>query len=393
MSNLKNVKQIQTVVIGGGQAGLSVGYHLAKRGLPFVILDAQKRVGDAWRNRWDSLRLFTTARYAGLPGLPFPAKGDVFPSKDEMADYLESYASRFQLPVRLGERAKSLSREGERFVVIAGEQRYEAEQVVVAMANYQTPRVPEFSRELDGRILQMHSSEYRNPSQLQDGGVLVVGVGNSGADIGLDVASTRPTWVAGKEPGHLPFAIESFFGRFVMARFVKFMFHHILTLSTPIGRKARPKILLRAAPLIRVKPEDLVNAGIERVSRVVGVREGLPLLADGRKLNVRNVIWCTGYHPGFSWIDLPVFASNEGKPGEPLHERGIVTQLPGLYFVGLHFLYAMSSAQLIGVGRDAERIVEAIDARVQLRTASGHEDLQGLSASSLKHSGTFAASS
>jgi putative flavoprotein involved in K+ transport len=291
MSNLKNVKQIQTVVIGGGQAGLSVGYHLAKRGLPFVILDAQKRVGDAWRNRWDSLRLFTTARYAGLPGLPFPAKGDVFPSKDEMADYLESYASRFQLPVRLGERAKSLSREGERFVVIAGEQRYEAEQVVVAMANYQTPRVPEFSRELDGRILQMHSSEYRNPSQLQDGGVLVVGVGNSGADIGLDVARTRPTWVAGKEPGRLPFAIESFFGRFVMARVVRFMFHHILTLSTPIGRKARPKILLRAAPLIRVKPEDLVNAGIERVSRVVGVREGLPLLADGRKLNVRNVIW------------------------------------------------------------------------------------------------------
>jgi Pyridine nucleotide-disulphide oxidoreductase len=205
MSTENNTKYVETIVIGGGQAGLSVGYHLKKRGLRFVILDASKRVGDAWRNRWDSLRLFTPARYAGLPGLAFPARGDSFPTKEGMAGYLESYAERFGLPVRSGTRVQSLSHDGQRFKVQAGEQRYEAGQVVVAMANYQRPKVPAFARDLDRGILQLHSHQYRNPSQLQDGGVLVVGSGNSGADIGIEVARTHRTWMSGKESGTIPF--------------------------------------------------------------------------------------------------------------------------------------------------------------------------------------------
>jgi putative flavoprotein involved in K+ transport len=352
-------KRIHTLVIGGGQAGLSVGYHLAKRGISFQILDANRRIGDAWRNRWDSLRLFTPARYAGLPGLPFPARGDAFPTKQEMADYLESYAAHFRLPVQTSVRVDRLSKEGDRFVVTAGGQRFESENVVVAMANYQTPRRPEFARELHPSIIQLHSHEYRNPSQLQDGGALIVGAGNSGADIAIEVARTHPTWMSGKESGHIPFPIESFIARFFLVRVVRFIGHHVLTLGTPIGRKLRPKMLHRAAPLVRVKPQDLVNAGIERVSRVVGVRDGWPLLADGRILDVRNVIWCTGYHPGFSWIDLPIF----GEDGDPIHERGVVGRVPGMYFVGLHFLYSMSSATVIGIGRDAGRIAKAIAMR------------------------------
>jgi putative flavoprotein involved in K+ transport len=363
MSRQFGSTRIQNIVIGGGQAGLSVGYHLAKRGMQFLILDANQRVGDAWRNRWDSLRLFTPARYAGLPGLPFPARGDAFPGKDDVADYLESYARHFNLPVRNGMRVESVGKVGDRFVVTANGTRFECDQVIVAMANYQTPRVPEFAQELDRGIVQLHSHEYRNPDQLQPGSVLVVGVGNSGADIAMDVVKTHSTWMSGKESGHIPWPIESFVGRNILFRLVKFLGHRILTVSTPIGRKMRPKMLHRAAPLVRVKPQWLVDAGVERVGRVVGVKNGKPLLADGQVLDVKNVLWCTGYEPGFSWLHLPVF----GMDGDPIHDRG-VSSVPGLYFVGLHYLYAMSSATLIGVGRDAERIVRAVASRSKVES-------------------------
>jgi putative flavoprotein involved in K+ transport len=356
------MKYVNTIVIGGGQAGLAAGYYLAKRGVPFLILDANRRIGDAWRNRWDSLRLFTPARYNALPGMRFPARGDSFPTKDEMADYLESYARHFRLPVQTGVKVDRLSRRGDRFIVTAGQKQFEAGSVVVAMANYQKPRVPAFAKDLDSGIRQLHSHEYRNPRQLQDGGVLVVGVGNSGADIGIDVARSHPTWMSGKETGHVPVRIESFFGRHILFRVIRFMGHHILALKTPIGRKQRPKLLHQTPPLIRVKPRDLTDAGIQRVGRVVGVKDGLPLLDDNRTLDVKNVIWCTGFTPGFSWIDLPVF----DEIGDPLHSRGVVSSMPGLYFLGLQFLYSMTSAAVHGVGRDAKHIADAIASRKQV---------------------------
>ena len=323
-----------------------------------MILDASARIGDAWRNRWDSLRLFTPARYTGLPGSQFPGPGSAFPTKEQVADYLESYARQFDLPVRSGVKVDRLAKQGDGFLIHAGNLRFEADNVVVAMANYQTPRVPSFAATLDPAILQMHSHAYRNPAQLQKGAVLVVGVGNSGTDIGMEVARSHQTYLAGKESGHIPVRIDSALSVHLIVRLVRFIGHHILTVRTPIGRKLRPKLLHRAAPLVRVKPEDLVNAGIERVARVAGVRDGKPVLTDDRILDVQNVIWCTGYHPGFSWIDLPVF----GLDGQPLHESG-ATEVPGMYFAGLHFLYSMTSATLIGVGRDAERVVKAIAAR------------------------------
>ena len=371
MNNRYDSTQIQTIVIGGGQAGLSVGYHLAKRDLPFVILDANLRTGDAWRNRWDSLRLFSPARYSGLPGMRFPAPGSSFPTKEQMADYLVDYATRFGLPVRNGISVDRLWREGGRFVMSAGNQLFESENVVVAMANYQVPYTPVFARELDPGIVQIHSHAYRNPSQLQEGGVLVVGVGNSGGDIAIEVARTHPTWLSGKESGYIPWRIETFLARNLLVRLVRFAGHHVLSVNTPIGRKLRPRLLRQAAPLVRVKPQDLLEAGIERVARTVGVEAGLPLLADGRVLRVRNVIWCTSYQHGFPWIDLPIYGDNGGH--EPVHEQGVVPNVPGLYFVGLHFLYAMSSATLIGVGRDAGRIVGVLASRVR----SGPREREG----------------
>ena len=353
-------ERVETVVVGGGQAGLAVGYHLARRGRPFVILDAHQRVGDAWRQRWDSLRLFTPARYSGLVGMPFPAPPWSFPTKDEMADYLEAYAARFQLPVRTGVTVDRLSREDGRLVVAAGERRWEADNVVVAMANYQRPRVPDFARELDPGIVQLHSADYRNPTQLQDGAVLVVGASSSGAEIALELAAGHQTWLSGRDVGQVPFRIDGAAARLLLIRLVfRVVFHRVLTTSTPLGRKLRPKLTGRGLPLVRVRAGDLAAAGIQRAPKVVGTRDGMPLLEDGRVLEVANVIWCSGFHHGFSWIDLPVL----GERGEPLQRRGIVGDQPGLYFVGLHFLYAASSAMIHGVGRDAGHVVDAIAAR------------------------------
>jgi len=358
-------ERFETVIIGGGQAGLSVGYHLAKRGRTFVILEANERIGDSWRKRWDSLSLFTPARYDGLAGWPFPAADWSFPTKDEMADYLEANVARFELPVRTGVRVERLSRNGERFSVAAGGETVEAENVVVAMANFQRPQAPAFAGELNPDIVQLHSYDYRNPSQLRDGGVLIVGAGNSGAEISLEVSRTHPTWLSGRDTGHIPFRIEGVASRLLLAPLaLRFVFHRVLSVNTPIGRRARPKILSNGAPLIRVKPGDLAAAGVERVPRVVGVRDGLPLLEDGRALEAANVVWCTGFHPGFSWIKLPIFEAEE-----PAHERGIVGSEPGLYFVGLEFLYAMSSVMVHGVGRDAEHIAKHISSRVPAGSA------------------------
>lgn len=351
--------RIQTIVIGGGQAGLSVGYHLARHGLPFAILDANQRIGDSWRKRWDSLRLFTPARYNGLVGMPFPASPHTFPTKDEMGAYLEAYAAHFNLPVRTGVKVNRLSRKGDRFVVEAGDKTFEAENVVVAMSNYQKPLVPPFADELDPEIVQLHSSAYRNPSQLQPGGVLIVGAGNSGSEIAKELAPRHRTCMSGRDVGHIPFRIEGVAARVLLIRLVlRFLFHRILTVKTPVGRKARPKIISQGGPLVRVKPRDLAAAGIERLPRTVGVRDGMPLLEDGRTLDVANVVWCTGFRPGFSWIDLPILGERE-----PMHRSGVVEEQPGLYFVGLHFLHSLSSAMIHGVGRDAARIVEHIASR------------------------------
>jgi putative flavoprotein involved in K+ transport len=315
-------------------------------------------VGDARRNRWDSLRLFSPARFDGLAGKRFPAPDDHFPTKDEMADYLEAYAKKFELPVRTGTRVERVSKQNERYVVEAAGSVFEADQVIVAMSNFQKPKVPAFANELSREIVQIHSKDYKAPSQLKPGAAVVVGAGNSGAEIAIELArSGHTTIVAGSDTGEAPINPASAFGRWVAAPFVfRFVFHRVLTVKTPMGRKARPKMLKKATPLIRTKNKHLLAAGAERTSRLVGVRDGKPVLEDGRVLDVANVVWCTGFHPGHAFIDLPIF----DESGEPKHEGGVVNSAPGLYFVGLHFLYAMSSAMIHGVGRDAKRIVETL---------------------------------
>jgi putative flavoprotein involved in K+ transport len=362
-AGLQAPERFDVVVIGAGQAGLSVGYHLARRGVRFVILDAETRIGDVWRKRWDSLRLFTPARFDALDGMRFPAPGDHFPTKDEMADYLEAYAKRFALPVRHGTRVERLFARDGRYVLQAGGREIEADQVVVAMASYQRPRVPEFAAQLSPDVNQLHSSRYRGPDSMRAGDVLLVGAGNSGAEIAVELARRgHRVLLSGRDVGHVPFRIGGWLGLRIAGPIVlRFVFHRLLTVRTRLGRKAR--LLHEGAPLIRTRPKELAAAGVARVTRVTGVRDGRPLLADGRVLDVRNVVWCTGFDAGMAWIDLPIFDDH----GEPRHEEGVVKDAPGLYFVGLQFLFAMSSTMIHGVGRDAARIASAVAARVRSR--------------------------
>lgn len=367
MAGSSEVERFETVIIGGGQAGLSVGYYLAQRGRPFVILDANDRIGDSWRKRWDSLRVFTQARYDGLPDWAFPAPPRSFPTKEEVADYLEAYAARFDLPVRTGIRVDRLSKEGDQFLVTAGDRRFEADNVVVATGVYQTPRVPAFAPELDPSIVQMHSTEYRNTSQLREGGVLVVGAGNSGGEIAVEASRDHPTWLSGRDTGQEPTHPGSVPDRLLMP-ILWFVVTHVLTMKTPIGRNVERRYRDRGIPLARVKRKDIAAAGVERVPRTAGVRDGLPVLEDGRVLQVANVIWATGYMLDFHWIDLPVF----DEDGRPVHNRGIVESEPGLYFIGLFFLYSLSSALIGGAGRDADYIAKHLASRERSGRLTAH---------------------
>lgn len=354
-----SAEQHETVVIGGGQAGLSLGYHLKRLGQDFVILDENERVGDQWRNAWDSLRLYTPARYNGLPGMPFPAPKQSFPTRDQMAGYLKQYAARFELPMRNGVSVDGLQHDGTRYVVTAGGRRFEASNVAVATGPQHLPRIPAFARDLDPAIKQLHSSEYRNPSQLQPGPVLVVGASHSGADIALEAAASHPTILSGPFRGEIPFDIEGRPARAIL-RVLWFLANHVLTVKTPLGRKMRPHVRHEGGPLLRVKAKHLAEAGVEHVqAKTAGVRDGLPVLEGGRLVDVANVVWCTGFRLDFSWIDLPIDVGEDGYPAE---RRGVVPSAPGLYFLGLPFQSSFASMLVGGVGRDAEFVAGRIAA-------------------------------
>jgi putative flavoprotein involved in K+ transport len=348
---MSKTERVNTLVIGGGQAGLVTGYHLGQRGVNFAILDGAPRVGDSWRRRWDSLRLFTWAYMNELPGMPFPGGVKMhLPSKDELADYLEQYAAKFSLPVRLGFQVKHLTRDGDRYVVSsASGDRFEADNVVVATGPFQKPRIPGFAAELDPSIAQLHSSAYRNPGQLRDGDTLVVGAATSGSDIAMELAASRRVYLSGPSVEVFPRSKQK-----VLRRLIPWVYSRPRT--SFIGKKLFAKVRGGGHPLIGYTYKEVTRTGVVRMPRVSGVREGRPVLEDGKVLDVANVLWATGYDIDFSWIDLPVFESD----GYPRHLRGVVEEEPGLYFVGLIFLHSLSSQLLMGVGRDTRHVTDEL---------------------------------
>lgn len=351
----QRVERFGTVVIGGGQAGLAVGHHLAERDIDFVTLSDEARVGDNWRRRWDSLRLFTPARYSGLPGMPFPASPGHFADKDEIADYLESYASRFDLPIRLNTRVSSVRWTGAHYALRTDNDQalLEADNVIVATGGFQTPRMPSISVRLANTIHQLHSSEYRNPFDLPEGAVLVVGAGNSGAQIAIELARFRKVWLAGRDTGHMP---RRLLGRDVFDWIWPVM--QWATADTRLGKRMRTSIRSSGDALVGIPESELSDAGVVRVGRVDEVRGGLPVCGS-QVISPQVVIWCTGYQPDYGWIQCPVF----DDIGVPRHARGMVAEMPGLYFLGLRFQHRLNSSLIGGVGQDAAFIAEQVAQR------------------------------
>ena len=343
---------MEAIIIGAGQAGLAAGYYLAKQGRRFVMLDAAPRLGHTWRTRYDSLRLFTSGPYDSLPGLPFPAPADHYPNKDEVADYLERYAATFELPVRLDTPVRALTggREGLPFRVATDRGVLDAGQVIVATGPFQRPVVPPFAADLSSSVFQAHSSEYRNPAQLPDGDVLVVGAGNSGAQIAEELARTRRVMLAaGRTPPTLP--------QRLLGRDIFWWLHRLGVLAVTIDSRLGSR-LSRADPLIGSRLRHLARArGVTLAGRAVGASGDAVSFADGSSIRPAAIIWATGFRPDYGWIDLPVLDDN----GRPVHRRG-VTDVPGLYFLGLPWLYRRGSALLGGVGDDASFVADRVAA-------------------------------
>lgn len=342
--------EVDVVVVGGGQAGLAVGHHLQRRGRPFVILDRETEVGAVWRRRWDSLRLFTPAGYSHLPGLRFPGPSSASPTKDEMAEYLAGYTRHFALPVELDTTVDSVDRDGDQLRLTAADGRvWRARDVVLATGSHGHPDMPRFAADLAPAITQLHSRDYRRPDQLPDGAVLVVGAGNSGAEIAVDLASAgRDVLLSGRDVGHMP-------------RLGSWTYPLLQALGRPGAALSRRGLAGGGDPLGRIRPGELEAAGVRRVQRTVTARDGLPLLADGSTAQVAAVVWCTGLRADHGVVALPVCDID----GRLVHRRG-VTAVPGLYAVGLPYQSSITSHLVGGVGTDARHVVDHLARRHRL---------------------------
>jgi len=348
-------QRFDVVVIGAGQAGLAIGYFLARAGRRFLIVDGADSIAGAWRSRWDSLVLFTPRRYDSLPGLAVPGDPDGYPTRDEVIAYLEQYAAAFELPVELDNAVRSLDADGGRFVVALEDRQIEADQVVVATGPFQLPRVPAVGHELAPDLFQTHSTGYRHPSDVPEGTVLVVGGGNTGFQIAKELAATHTVHLAvGSRQMPLP---QRFLGRDLFWWLTK---TRLLTktIESRLGRRLRDR-----DTLIGSSPRQLKRDGVELKPRAIAASGRTVSFADGSELDVDAVIWATGYRSNHSWINLPVADPNGGVR----HRRG-VTDVPGLYFLGLSWQHTRGSALLGWVKHDAEFIAEQIEAFAEVQT-------------------------
>lgn len=345
------MQQYDVIIIGAGQAGLSLGYYLSRQGRNFLLLEKGSVPGQAWADRWDSLRLFTPARYSELPGLPFPGDPDHLPEKNEVTSYFAQYAQTHKLPIQFHTTVSAVRTCSAGYEVVTDQGTLQAAHVVVATGAFQAPAVPGFARSLPGHVHQLHSTEYRNPSSLKPGAVLVVGTGNSGVQIAEELAATREVYLSGPEPKAFP---RQFLGKDL------FWWGYALglcsvTVDSRIGRKLKEKA--GGDPLVGINlKEVLARTGIRRVGRVTAAEGDMVLTVEGKRLQVPNIIWCTGFRPDFSWIELPVFEAG----GYPRQYRGVVAEAPGLYFLGLRRMYRADSHLLGGVGHDAEYLAGVI---------------------------------
>lgn len=364
-SNGVDRERYDVIVVGGGQAGLAIGYYLKRQGVRFAILEAADAVGAAWRGRWDSLVLFTPRRYSTLPGLSFRGDPDGYPTRDEVVAYLEEYARTFELSVHFDSRVRSLEQNERGYAVRVGDRELEADQVVVATGPFQVPRVPEQASGLAPDVFQAHSTTYVRPDDVPSGRVLVVGGGNTGYQIADELATTRDVALAiGSRQTPLP---QKLLGRDLFWWLTKTRLIN-KSVDTRIGKRARAR-----DTLIGSSPRRLRRHGVVLKPRVVAARGRTVEFADGTELQVDAVIWATGYRSDYSWIYPAVI----GDDGKVRHRRG-VTGTPGLYFLGLSWQHTRGSALIGWVKDDAEFIAERISEHMKLSESSEGTRFRGV---------------
>ena len=357
-ANGTNEGLLDVVVVGGGQAGLAMAWHLARRGLRFVVLEAGPEIGHTWRSRWDSLTLFTPAQHDALPGMPFPGRPDTYPTKDPVADYLQDYAAAFNLPVRLNARVSHLSKTAEGFEIGTQADVFRARQVVAAAGPFQTPFIPPAAQRLDGAVTQLHNAGYRNPQALPAGPVLVVGGGNSGFQIAEELAAAGrrvDLSIATKQPV-LP---QRLAGKDLFWWLTHLGLMRVSTESR-LGRRMSSRDFIIGSSRRRLQKK-----GVRFRPRLTGAGGRTAQFADGGTLDAGVVIWATGYRPDYSWIDIPGVVQD----GQVTHRRG-VTEVPGLYFLGLTWQHTRGSALLGFVNDDAAYLAGRIAAHQRATSAA-----------------------
>jgi putative flavoprotein involved in K+ transport len=341
---------VDVVVVGGSQSGLAMAWHLQRQGLNFVVLEAGPEVGHVWRSRWDSLKLFTPVQYDALPGLAFPAPADTYPTKDPVADYLQTYAKTFDLPVQLNARVTDLRRVGDAFEVRTTDAAYRARQVVVATGPFQVPFVPPIAAKLDPSVTQLHSADYRNPQALPDGPALVVGGGNSGFQIAEELAASRTVDLSIATT--YPMLPQRLGGRDLFWWLTRLGLLRVTVSSRPGRRMSRRDFV------IGTNRRRLERAGVRFRPRLVDAEGRTVRFADHSLLEeVGVVVWATGYRSDYGWIQIPGLV----REGHVVHRRG-VTEVPGLYFLGLSWQHTRGSALLGFVNDDATFLADRIQA-------------------------------